>query len=463
MLSYLITPLSIIFTLGLLVTIHEYGHFQVAKWCGVKVLKFSIGFGKPLWRRKFGLDQTEFVLAAIPLGGYVKMLDEREMQVDTEAEFQFSEKDLCRAFNRQSVYKRILIVLAGPAANLILAITLYFVLFSLGVDGLKPILGKVVENSPAASANMRSGEMLRKINGKAVSTWQDAGWLLLNASIISKTIDIETTDSQQLALHHQLNLSQINLENSKVDVLDQLGLIPFRGIFPPLIGLVVKGGRGDLAGLQVNDLIISVNHHSVIKWEDFVDEIKRHPGLALDLNVLRDQKEMLVTVTPESANEDGKAVGRIGVGLNLEKAHLDKIYITQHYSFGRSLIKATEKTWDTSIFSLKMLGNMVTGHISWKSMSGPVAIAGFAGESAHLGLKAFVSFLALISISIGVLNLLPLPVLDGGHFMYYVIEIVSGKPVSEAVMIIGQKVGFTLLGLMMFLALYNDINRLITG
>jgi len=463
MLSHFITPLSFIFTLGLLVTIHEYGHFQVAKWCGVKVLKFSIGFGKPLWRRKFGLDQTEFVLAAIPLGGYVKMLDEREIQAGVDADSQFSEKDLSRAFNRQSVYKRIAIVLAGPAANLLLAITLYFFLFTLGVDGMKPILGKVVNNSPAAIANMHSGETISKINGKSVATWQDAGWLLLNASIISDTVEIETIDSQHLAQHHQLNISQINLDNSKVDVLDQLGLTPFQGIFPPLIGLVVKGSRAELAGLKVNDLVISVNDHSVVKWEDFVDEIRRHPDLAVGVNVKRDHKDILVKVTPESANEGGKVIGRIGVGLNLAKEDLDQILITQHYSVLRSLIKAIERTWDTSIFSLKMLGNMITGHISWKSMSGPVAIAHYAGESAHIGLKAFVGFLALISISIGVINLLPLPVLDGGHFMYYVIEIMSGKPVSEAVMIIGQKVGLTLLGLMMILALYNDINRLITG
>ena len=461
MLDLLLTPISFIFTLGLLVTVHEYGHFQVAKWCGVKVLKFSIGFGKPLWRKKFGTDQTEFILAAIPLGGYVKMLDERESDQTTLAAL--PEQDLARAFNRQSVQKRIAIVLAGPLANLLLAIALYFLLLMQGVLGMKPLLGKVNEDTPAAMAQMHMGETIQKVDGKAIASWQDARWQLLNASLKKTQVDIQTIDEKQAIQHHQLDLSQINRDDYHHDILDQLGLVAYQSKSPPLIGEVIKNGRAETAGLKANDLIISINHNPVTVWGNFVEEIRRQPNVKLEVIVLRARETITISVTPEAANEGGKIIGRIGAGVKLTQVDLDKIFVTTHYSVWESLLKATEKTWDTSIFSLKMLGSMLTGQSSWKAMSGPVTIASYAGQSAHMGLKSFIGFLALISISIGVLNLLPVPVLDGGHFMYYVIEIFTGEPVSDSIMIIGQKVGFTLLALMMFLALYNDINRLITG
>ena len=462
MLDLLLTPISFIFTLGLLVTVHEYGHFQVAKWCGVKVLKFSIGFGKPLWRKKFGRDQTEFVLAAIPLGGYVKMLDEREPSQPIAAAL--TEQDLARAFNRQSVQKRIAIVLAGPVANLLLAIALYFLLFMLGVVGMKPLLGKVDAHTPAAMANMSMGETIQKVDGKAVANWQDARWLLLNSALKKNShVEIQAIDAQEKIQYHQLDLSQVNQDDYQHDILDQLGLAAYRSKAPPLIGEVIKNGPAETAGLKTNDLVLSINHQPVTVWENFVEEIRRQPNVSVEVTVLRGREVVALNITPEAMNKGGETIGRIGVGVKLTQEDLDKIFVTTHYSAWESLLKATEKTWDTSIFSLKMLGSMLTGQSSWKAMSGPVTIASYAGQSAHMGLKSFLGFLALISISIGVLNLLPVPVLDGGHLMYYVIEIFTGKPVSDAIMGIGQKVGFTLLALMMFLALYNDINRLITG
>ena len=462
MLNFLFTPLSFIFTLGLLVTVHEFGHFQVAKWCGVKVLKFSLGFGKPLWRKKFGRDQTEFVLSLIPLGGYVKMLDEREPDKVNYASL--SEQELARAFNRQCVQKRIAIVLAGPVANLLLAIALYFLLFMLGVVGMKPLLGSVDHNTPADIANMRMGETIQTVDGKAVTNWQDARWLLLNAALRKNShVDIQAIDEQQKIEHHQLDLSKVNQDDYEHDILDQLGLAAYRTKVPPLIGEVIKNGPAEIAGLKANDLVLSINHHKIEVWESFVEEIRRQPNIPLEVIVQRARQVLTFNITPEPANEGGQTIGRIGVGVKLTQVDLDKIFVTTHYSAWQSLLKATEKTWDTSIFSLKMIGSMLTGQSSWKAMSGPVTIASYAGQSAHMGFKSFIGFLALISISIGVLNLLPVPVLDGGHLMYYVIEIFTGKPVSDSIMVIGQKVGFTLLALMMFLALYNDINRLITG
>jgi regulator of sigma E protease len=458
----MLTALAFIFTLGVLVTVHEYGHFQVAKWCGVKVLKFSIGFGKPLFIKKIGRDQTEFVIAAIPLGGYVKMLDEREFET-APFQTQYSETELKRAFNRQSVVKRIAIVLAGPMANLLLAILLYWWLYMMGVVGMKPIVGKVIEHSPAAAASFVLGETIQKINGKDVETWQDARWLLLNESLKNKNVEIQTVNSNQETHIHQLNLSTINLDDASKDILTSLGLTIFQPDIPARIGVVIKNGPADLAGLVSNDLVLAINRNKVKIWEDFVQEIRQHPNIPLDVVVQRDAQEIQLTVRPEPVIENDKTVGRIGAAFKMEQGELDQLFVTLHYSATDALIKATEKTWDTAIFSLKMLGNMVIGQLSWKGMSGPVTIASYAGQSASMGVNAFVGFLALISISIGVLNLLPIPVLDGGHFMYYVIEILTGKPVSEALMVVGQKIGFSLLGFMMILALYNDINRLITG
>lgn len=455
----MLTLIAFIFTLGLLITVHEYGHFQVAKWCGVKVLKFSIGFGKPLWSKKIGPDQTEFIIAAIPLGGYVKMLDELE-SINTDEQ---TKHDMQRALNRQTVGKRIAIVLAGPAANLLLAIMLYWGLFMMGVVGMKPIIGNVIDNSPAALASLKHGETIQKINGKEIATWQDARWILLNESLRKNSVEIQAVNGNQEIHLHQLSLSSLNDDNFDQDILDKLGLSVYQPDIPARIGEVTKNSPADKAGLKSNDLVIEINKIKVSVWEDFVQEIRKHPQTPLAIVVVRHQQEVKLTVTPETIVENDKTVGRIGATFRIEQTELSKLFVTTHYSVPQAFVKAVEKTWDTSIFSLKMLGHMVTGDVSWKGMSGPVTIASYAGQSANMGIKVFIAFLALISISIGVLNLLPIPVLDGGHFMYYMAEIFTGKPVSEATMITGQKIGFALLGSMMVLALYNDINRLITG
>ncbi|HSI42799.1 MAG TPA: RIP metalloprotease RseP [Methylotenera sp.] len=459
MLNALLTVAAFIFTLGLLVTIHEYGHYQVAKWCGVKVLKFSIGFGKPFFTKKVGRDQTEFVLAAIPLGGYVKMLDEHEVKGTDE----YALHDMSRALNRQSVAKRMAIVVAGSGANLLLAILFYWILFLLGVVGLKPIIGHVSDNSPAAIASMNRGETIQSINGKPVTNWQEARWIFLKESLKSDSVEVLAVNNNSEAHLHQLDLSGFKQEDFETDILEKLGLSVYQPDIPARVGDITHNSPAAKAGLQVDDLILSINHKKVSFWEDFVQEIRRNPKVDLEVVVQRGNQEVTLHVIPDTVVENRKKIGRIGASFKLEPHELDALFVTTHYSIAGALIQAIEKTWDTALFSLKMIGNMLTGQVSWKSMSGPVSIANYAGQSANMGLKVFIGFLAVISISIGVLNLLPIPVLDGGHFMYYMAEIFTGKPVSEATMIIGQKVGFTLLGCMMVLALYNDINRLITG
>jgi regulator of sigma E protease len=465
----MLTIVAFIFTLGLLVTIHEYGHFIVARMFNVKVLRFSIGFGKPLWQKTFGKDKTELVIAAIPLGGYVKMLDERELEQELEANTsnsekqQYSEQELNRAFNRLYVGKRIAIVLAGPVANLLLAILLYWVLYMLGIVGLQPNVGKIALNTPAALAGFMEGDRIQKINGHAITSWQEIRWQILNESIKKNSVDIEVNNVNKGIVNYQLDVSSVNHEDQQHDLLDQLGLVADQPVIQAKMGELTAQGAADKAGLKKNDVIIGVNNKTISTWEEFVTQVRGHPQEILTLMVKRNDNTITLKLIPEAVTENDETVGKIGAAVGVEQSELDRYFVVTHYSAFESLIKASQKTWDTSIFSLKMLGRMLTGDVSWKMMSGPVTIASYAGQSAHMGFKIFIGFLALMSISIGVLNLLPIPVLDGGHLMYYMVEFLTGKPISESVMVVGQKIGMLLIGSMMILAFFNDINRFITG
>lgn len=457
----MLTILSFILTIGILVTVHEYGHFQVARWCGVKVLKFSVGFGKSIWSKKFGRDQTEFAIAAIPLGGYVKMLGEQPFSDTHDADGEH--EDMSRAFNQQSVGKRMAIVLAGPFANLLLAIILYWALFMGGTLGIKPYIGSVPDNTPAAASKIQPGDMIQKINGKPAATWQDVRWLLLNESLKSNLVEIQTLDNSQQMHLYQLITKDVNGDDADIDILQKYGLTIYQPKIAARIGQIVSGSAAEAAGLKEGDLVLSINNKTISDWEMMVHEVRQHPEQKLEMVIERDGSAHLLTITPDAARENGKMIGRIGAAVKTDQAQLDQYYVTQDYTMIEALAKGLEKTWETSVFSVKMLANMLVGNISWKGMSGPVTIASYAGQSANMGIKVFIGFLALVSISIGILNLLPIPILDGGHFMYYMVEFFTGKPVSEAVINIGQRIGFFLLGWLMVLALYNDINRLITG
>ena len=451
------TLLAFIVTLGVLITVHEYGHFQVARWCGVRVLKFSIGFGKPLYRKKFGKDGTEFILAAFPLGGYVKMLDEREATPDTP----ISEVDLPRAFNRQSVWKRIAIVVAGPVANLLLAILLYWLLFLHGVTGLKPILGDIPVGSPAALASVKSGGLIEEVAGQSVNSWQDVRWQLLQSSADTSKINLKILYDEREYHVHQLVLPETDEVDQ--DILAQLGLNPFRPKVPAVVGEVIADSAAERSGLQSGDSILQADGVQVSQWDDLVNIVRKHPGTPLKLTINRANEQLSLEITPEAVKENGTEVGRIGAAYHMSETDMAQYLVHTEYGPAAAMSRAVGKTWETSVFSLKMLGNMITGAVSWKGLSGPVTIASFAGQSADAGWKTFLGFLALVSISLGILNLLPIPVLDGGHLLYYMVEIIKGSPVSEHVMEIGYRIGFVLLGILMACALYNDITRLVTG
>ncbi|MER2511017.1 MAG: RIP metalloprotease RseP [Nitrosomonas ureae] len=450
------TIISFIIALGTLITFHEFGHYLVARWNRVKVLRFCIGFGQPIFRRRWGKDQTEWVIAAIPLGGYVKMLDENEGKVASE--------DLPRAFNRQPVARRFAIVAAGPIANFLLAIVLYWLIFILGVTGMKPVLGPIEPATPAAKAQFVMGETIVSIENEPVASWQDARWALLRYAVNqSVNVKVQTINNNGEINMRLLDLSHIDPDKLNENFPGILGFSSYHPAVKPVIGQVVSDGAGYHAGMLAGDEIIAVNNTEIHTWMDFVQEIRANPGNSVELDILRNDQLIMLKVTPELTLENGKQIGKIGVAPIVDQAELEELLVTVSYSPGKALQKAAEKTWETTVLTLQMLSKMITGDVSWKNVSGPISIADYAGQSAQMGLASYLAFLALISVSIGVLNLLPIPILDGGHLMYYLIEMVKGSPLSDKAIIIGQKIGLVMLFTLMTFAIYNDISRLITG
>ena len=441
--------------LGVLIVIHEMGHFLVARWCGVKVLRFSVGFGKPLFVKRFGADGTEWAIGAFPLGGYVKMLDEREGEVAAH--------ELPRAFNRQSLYRRSAIVFAGPLANLALAVLLYWALFLHGVPGVKPMLGEIPPATAAAAAGLQPGEVLSRVGGQDVFTWQDVRWALLKRTLQGEKISVAVRNERGETAVRQLDLRGVTSDDLEGDFLEKLGLTHFQPQLKSIVENVLPGGAAARGGLSAGDAIVAVNGQPVSLWEDVVKEVRRNPSRSLKFEVKRADGLHLLQITPDAVVEDGKSVGKIGAMAAFDKQLLQRLMTEVRYGPLRALGEAFAKTWDTSVFSLKMMGKMVFGEVSWRNISGPITIADYAGQSANLGWVPYLSFLALISISLGVLNLLPIPLLDGGHLMYYMAELIKGSPVTEKTMEIGQQIGFALLMTLMAFAFYNDINRLLTN
>ena len=450
-----ITITAFVVALGVLIVIHEYGHYVVARLCGVKVLRFSVGFGRPLWRIRRGRDQTEWVIAALPLGGYVKMLDEHEGPVATE--------ELHRAFNRQSVWRRIAVVVAGPAANFLLAIAFYWALFVGGVQEAKPVLAAPEPGTVAEASGIARGETILKINGEPVASWQQVRWQLLQLAVERQPARLEVIDAKQRLTWRTLDLSRFDLEGFDSDPLARLGLRLNRPDVAPIIGTVVPGSVAEAGGLRAGDRVISIDGGGIRVWEDVVRAVRAHPGETVQLQVLRQGDKFEIRLRPEAVQQNGERFGRIGAAPQVDAGAMKDLVATVRYAPWPALVLALERTWETSAFSLKMLGKMAIGEVSWKNLSGPVTIADYAGQSAQLGIGAYVAFLALISISLGVLNLLPIPLLDGGHLLYYLVEIFKGSPLSERAMELGQRLGLTLLLSLMAFAFYNDLNRLLAG
>jgi regulator of sigma E protease len=441
--------------LGVLIVVHELGHYACARSCGVKVLRFSIGFGKPLLLRRLGRDGTEWALSAFPLGGYVRMLDETEAPVPSQERH--------RAFNRQSVGKRIMIVAAGPFANLMLAVLLYWALFIYGVQEVRPILSAPSVGTVAAQAGIANGDTVRTVNGTPVETWQQLRWEILNRALQQQEVELDLIDRQGQTHSRRLSTSDSNLRDLDGDLLQQLGLELYRPRLKPIVAAVTAAMPAAEAGIRTGDEIVSVAGKRIDAASDVTAVVVHSIDQALTVELRRDGVISAVTVTPRAANDSEKRVGRIGITFKDDPTtHVDMMVLIR-YSPLPGLGKAIEQTWQTSVLYLKLVGRMISGQLSWKNLSGPVTIADYAGQSASAGLGPYLNFLALISISLGVLNLLPIPILDGGHLLYYLAEIIRGGPLPDRVAEIGRQIGFALLVLLMVFAFYNDINRLIPG
>jgi regulator of sigma E protease len=444
------TLLAFVVTLGILIVIHEYGHYWVARRCGVKVLRFSIGFGRPLWRHVAGADRTEWVVAAIPLGGYVRMLDERDHD-DTPID----PLDLPRAFNRQPVYKRIAIVLAGPVANLLLAVAVYWGLNVVGVMEPKALVGDPVAETPAQRAGFQAGDLIVAIDGQPVRSWNEVSWMILQRAVDRVRFDVSIERPEGVPRTLVLDLRDFASADLDGNPLPRVGLRP--GNSQPRVGKVAEGGAADAVGLHTGDRVLEIDHRPMRAARDLIDVVRNAPEKPLEFVIDRDGKQMKFTVVPARVrDENGNEIGRIGAEIG-ERPPLIKVTYGPIESIGL----AVTKTWETATFSLRMLWKMITGEASLKNLSGPVTIADYAGQTARIGPAAFLSFLALVSISLGVLNLLPIPMLDGGHLLYYLIEIIKGSPPADWIVQWGQRAGVGLLFLLTALALYNDLTRLL--
>lgn len=444
--------LAFVFVLGILITFHEYGHFQVARFFDVKILRFSVGFGKPLWKRSFGEDGCEFVIATLPLGGYVKMLDEREGDVD--------ENEKHRAFNNKPLLQRILVVVAGPLFNFIFAIAAYWVMFIVGVEDYKPVIGEVDKASIAARAGIESGDRVIAVDGRTTPTWtaviDSTVSNVVNAKQVVFTVQGDSKERQV-----QIDLSQISIdEMASGKLFRAMGIHPKRYPVPAVIGEILPGGAAKASGLQSGDRVLRVDGEPVESWMAWVQAVRGHPGEELQVEVLRAGESILVPVVPEEVEENGAFIGRIGAAVDPVYLEERNYIAIESYSPFPAFYRALQKTVEMSVLTLKILGKMLAGEASVKNLSGPVSIAQYAGKTADLGLTSFLSFMAIISVSLGVLNLLPIPLLDGGHLLYYLLEMVKGSPLSEAFQVAGQQVGLIVLLGLMSIALYNDILRL---
>jgi regulator of sigma E protease len=450
------TLIAFVIALGVLVVVHELGHYWVARLCGVKVLRFSVGMGKIVFSRRFGPDQTEWAISALPLGGYVKMLDAREQDLS-----KLPPEDLEREFTRQTVWKRIAIVAAGPLANFILAIAVFTGLYSYGIPEPTPRLRAVQENTAAHYAGLRGGEMVTAVNGEPIRIWSDLRWKILQLAIDSAParLDVErpnpTIAGGKLLDVITLRLDGLSTADLEGDFLGKLGLDLARP--KPVLGKILPDGPAMQAGLREGDSIVEVNGQRLTDGLAFVELVRSSAGKPLMITGLRDRQEFSATVTPEAYTKNERTIGRIKAEVPLAP----EMVIASDPPLA-ALGKGIKRTWDTSVLTLRMLGKMIIGEVSWKNITGPITIADYAGQTARIGLISYLSFIAFISISLGVMNLLPIPVLDGGLLLYYSLELLTGRPVSERFGELAQRAGVGILMTLMAVAVFNDVVRLMS-
>jgi regulator of sigma E protease len=440
----LIKLAAFLVVLGVLVVFHELGHFWVARWCGVQ---FALGFGRWCGRR-YGRSDG-WAISAVPLGGYVKMADEREGDVAVA--------DLPRAFNRQSVWKRIAIVAAGPLANLALAVLLFAGTYIAGIPGQQALLGEPPPNTPAAAAGVQRGDLVVAVDAAPVRSWQDMRWRLLRASgADTAAIEVERPDGSRAT--RILALNTLVPADWESNFLTALGLRVDLGA--PLIDEVVPGKPAAQAGFVAGDRIVAVDGMPVRSPAEVAAKTNAIPGGELTFRIARAGREFDATLTTEVAEQAGRTVGIAGVRLKVDPVIAERLAVTVRYGVVEAFAQGVRKTWELAAFTLRMLGRIVIGDASLKNISGPITMADYAGQSAQAGALVFVGYLALISISLGVLNLLPVPLLDGGHLLYYFAEIVKGSPLSDRAFEVGQRIGMAMLAVLMALALFNDLSRL---
>lgn len=447
----IISILSFIVALGVLVTVHEFGHFWVARRAGVKVLRFSVGFGRPLYRFYRQNDPTEYVIAAIPLGGYVKMLDEREGEVKPE--------ELPQAFNRQSLKARTAIVFAGPLFNFIFAFIAFWMVLMIGESGLRTVVGDVAENSLAEQAGITTGDEITR-----VGTVESPIWNVAMGQIISQAMDqgqLSLTIRRPGGVERQQEIrlgSVVDLDPEKI--ITKLGIRPWQPILEPVLDQVISGGAADRAGLQSGDRILLVDDQPVDRWQAWVSYLQARPGQSLKVIIERQGQRQQLTLVPDSVTAGDVVIGRIGAMVRVPESLMDGMQGIYQLGPLSAVPAAMQSTWHYSVLTLKMVGRLLVGHASIDNLSGPISLAQFAGQSASSGLVSFLKFLALVSISLGVINLLPIPMLDGGHLLFYLVEFIKGGPVPERVQEMGMRLGLAILVFVMGVAFFVDIGRL---